>query len=730
MSLPDQAKWGWRDLVMLLVLFLAATVALWWFWARAPHPSSDTTMAIYRAFEVDRSIQQRLLYPRWAMDFNFTYGAPLLEYRPPLVHYLLPLFNWVGLGWIDAARATATLELLLAASGMYVYGRYLFGGRRPAFIAAAAYLLAPYLLADINERGAIGEAMALALLPWLFWSTDRALSEDGRFGPWLAALFAGLLVLAHNIVAFIAMPVLVFYVVMSAWHDRSWRRVPALAAAVALGLGLSAFYWLPAFLERDSAQIVARMGLNISQWLAPLWQWVQSQVTFDYSGDLRFRLALWQALVLAGATVRLFLWRGRLRFRLAVFAGIAVCLLLLQLQASLFLWTAVPLTQYIQFPWRLLGIVAFCIAILAGSLFTWRPLTGSAGWLAIFAVAGIMLWAGTARLAPQFRPDWGQIAETQISLDGLFDRGRSYFTVFSDFLPSAVKVNTTDLPMPRAPGEAVAPPMTYVPDITVTRDGPARLDLKVHAEQPFTLRLHRFFFPGWQVYADGKTVPTGPSGDLGLVTAGMPAGDYAAAIRFEETPVRRAADIISVVCLAIWLAIGIATRPARPVLIGFAFASAAAIVLLFARHGTGQALRQPTPYAVTFQGEIRLLGYDLPDKDWRPGDDIPLNLYWLATQAPERDYKVFIHVIEPDDSARVAQSDSAPILGYSPTSRWEPGEIIVDEHLVHLDETIPPGIYKLLIGLYDPETLQNLPVRDSPQVLPGDRVMLAEFNVN
>jgi hypothetical protein len=272
--------------------------------------------------------------------------------------------------------------------------------------------------------------------------------------------------------------------------------------------------------------------------------------------------------------------------------------------------------------------------------------------------------------------------------------------------------------------------MRDVPEIAVSREQATQLDLYVRAQHPFTLRLHRFFFPGWQVYAGGKALPTGPSGELGLVTAELPAGDYAATVRFGETPLRRFADIISVVSFALWIAGGIAIRQARPVLLALVMAAALAAILLVARHGTGQAPREPTPYPANFQDEIRLLGYHLPKEKWRPGDDLPLRLYWLAQRAPAKDYKVFVHIIKPDDSAPVAQSDSAPILGYSPATRWEPGEIIVDEHSVHLDANTPPGNYSILVGLYDPETVKNVPVRDAPQVLPGDRVGLAQFEVN
>jgi hypothetical protein len=797
--------WGRRDAVMLALLGLVAVFAMRWYWGRAPHPYSDTTMAIYRAFEVDRSIGQQVLYPRLAMDFNFTYGAPLLQYRPPLVHYVIPILHWAGLGWIAAAKATATLELLLAGLGMYVYARWLFGDRRAALVSAAVYLLAPYLLTDIHERGAIGEAAALAVLPWLFWAMHRTLSKSlFDLWPWLSALFIALLMLAHNIIAFLAIPALLLYICLLAWRGRASSETPGMAAALvalALGLGLSAFYWMPALLERNYAQIVSNMlQESPGSQLPPVREWIQRSVVFDYWGPLRYRLSLWQAIL----AIIVALWvalparfRSRratseivskeLRFNVALLVGITAGVMLLQLDVSRPLWEIVPLARFIQFPWRLLSIAAFCIALMAGFLpfgtfgllstardlvhrmFRRHRLTGTpagsplseessrsaqwVGWIVAASLLAVILYASTSMLAPQYNPNVNQLSEDAVSLEGLLERGRSYFTLFDDFLPVGVKVDTESLANPRPAPDADLSPMTDVPTITVTTDRPFRLDLQVHADQPFTLRFHRFFFPGWQVYVAGRPVPTGPSGDSGLVTANLPSGEYPVTVQFGRTPVRSLADIITVVSLFAWIAAGVLIRRARPVLIAMAAALILVAALLLAHHGTGEPPRRPIAYPADFgvedatglptsssqspgavsgedqKAEVRLLGYHLPDVTWRPGDDLPLHLYWLAPRTPAGNYKVFIHLVTPDDSARPAQSDSTPVLGYSPTTWWEPGEIIVDEHHVHLDESVPPGRYWLLIGMYDAETLQNLPVHGAAKVLPGDRVVLTEIEV-
>jgi hypothetical protein len=726
---PQTLPWGRADWIALALIAAGTVAALWWYWGRTPHPYSDTTMAIYRAFEVDRSIARRLLYPRWAMDFNFAYGAPLLQYRAPLVHYLIPGFHWAGLGWINAARAVASLALFLSGAGMYVYARWLFADRRAALASATAYLFAPYILANIHERGALSEAAALAVLPWLAWAAHRALEEKGALWLWLTALLTALLVLAHNIVAFVAVPFLLGLLGVLAWRERGWRSLAAVIGAMTLGLGMSAVYWAPALFERDHAKIAENMLQDFGQWLASAGQVVQRSLTFDYWGLDRFRLALWQAVVaLAAALLLAFGPRHR-----ALLIGLLVltvgAILVLQLDAAKSFWESAPLVRFVQFSWRLIGLAAFCVALTAGYLMTGTRLTGPAGWGAVAGLAAWIAVAGLAQLGPASYPHTEAITDADITLQELSERGRSYFTIFNDFMPVGVALSPPELLEPRPESDPRREPMGTVPEVVVREDRPNSLGLRVNASEPFTIRFHKFYYPGWQVVADGRDLPTRAEGALGLVTADLPAGAYEATIVFRQTPLRRVADVVTVASWLAWLVAGLLIRPARRVLaalglVMFLFGALGAV-----RHGLGEPARRPVERRVNFEDTLHLLGHHIPAGEWHPGDAIPVTLYWLVQRSPEVDYTIFLHLAALDDSGKVAQDDSRPVNGYGATTRWEPGEVVVDEHSLRLGEDVPPGRYRLLAGVYDPATLQNLRTLGAPDVLPGERVVLAEVEV-
>jgi len=112
-----------------------------------------------------------------------------------------------------------------------------------------------------------------------------------------------------------------------------------------------------------------------------------------------------------------------------------------------------------------------------------------------------------------------------------------------------------------------------------------------------------------------------------------------------------------------------------------------------------------------------LTGYhvDLPALS---GARFPVRLYWQARQKTEVDYTVFVHLTDGSGTLW-GQHDSQPRNGYYPTSLWEEGELIEDEHLVPISPDAPPGEYHLLVGLYLLKTGERLPVFE----LKGSRVL-------
>jgi len=132
---------------------------------------------------------------------------------------------------------------------------------------------------------------------------------------------------------------------------------------------------------------------------------------------------------------------------------------------------------------------------------------------------------------------------------------------------------------------------------------------------------------------------------------------------------------------------------------------------------------------LTFGDGIRLLGYRLEENCTTPGDYFSLVLYWEALAEMSESYTVFVHL--RDDSGQTwAQADGLPVNGTYPTWAWLRGETVEDEHLVLLDKTVPPGTYRLAVGIYELDTLKRLGVTGQTGEALGDEVLLqAPFEV-
>jgi hypothetical protein len=136
----------------------------------------------------------------------------------------------------------------------------------------------------------------------------------------------------------------------------------------------------------------------------------------------------------------------------------------------------------------------------------------------------------------------------------------------------------------------------------------------------------------------------------------------------------------------------------------------------------GPALEERSLEA-SFEDGIELTACAFDAGPLAPADVLHVRLSWRSLQTRESDYTVFVHLI--DEGERVwAQHDSQPGGGYRPTSSWQPGEEISDNHGLALPGDIPPGEYRVAVGLYDASTGERLLVTTSDQGAPTDRVVV------
>jgi uncharacterized membrane protein len=114
------------------------------------------------------------------------------------------------------------------------------------------------------------------------------------------------------------------------------------------------------------------------------------------------------------------------------------------------------------------------------------------------------------------------------------------------------------------------------------------------------------------------------------------------------------------------------------------------------------------PFDADFDGQIRLLGYDLTLDSNSSAADI--RLYWQAQTRLDTSYTVFAQLLDQAGSVR-AQADSVPQDGGYPTVWWLPGEIVAHDVALEFPSVPTQGAeYRLIVGLYDPTSGDRLAV--------------------
>jgi 4-amino-4-deoxy-L-arabinose transferase-like glycosyltransferase len=125
---------------------------------------------------------------------------------------------------------------------------------------------------------------------------------------------------------------------------------------------------------------------------------------------------------------------------------------------------------------------------------------------------------------------------------------------------------------------------------------------------------------------------------------------------------------------------------------------------------------------------IRLIGYEVSGTA-RSGEALRPRLYWQAQAPIDENYTVFVQLFDERGDLR-AQHDCQPQRGDYPTSVWQRGEVIWDVHGIALPSDLPADTYRLVAGMYLPESMERLPVFDGTgRRLPDNLIPLGEIQV-
>ncbi|HPL27052.1 MAG TPA: glycosyltransferase family 39 protein [Anaerolineae bacterium] len=753
-------------LKLAVVALLAAGASLPFLSAR-PTASIDGPLHLYRLVELDHCLSLGQWFPRWTPDLVQGYGFPLFNFYPPLCYYLAELWHLLGASLARSLNLTFLLCAVLSGVFMYLLARD-WAGEAGGVLAALLYIYAPYALYNAIYRGGLAEVLAWALAPAVLWGFHRLLLE--RRARWLAvaSLSYAAFLLAHHLSALTFTPLLILLVAGHWLQQRSWRALGWALLALALAIGLSAFFTLPAFFEKGLVQIdrvFAPAGFDFHNhfvsWRALLAGPARTDVSLMNPESARPIGWIQIGLALIGA---LGLLAVRAKERAWYLAALAVGLVLFGMMQGFAapVWQALVLLKYLQFPWRLLAPLSLVLAFAGGGvgLLLWRA---KSAWLErglVAAVAlGLLFYSAPLLYCRQYRapsanPSLGDLLE--------FERSSWLVSLTSnlDYLP--IWVGELPASSPMAAQYAAAAPVTWLdgqalpPGVELQQATYGLNDMQFAFDSPvpFQALVNQYYFPGWRAYVDGAAAAVQPVAPHGLIGVDLPAGAHQLRLRFEDTPLRTAANLVSLCSLVALAGVAwagrrrAAERGGAPVagralgVVGWALLALAVVCFIALKaawldrtdnwfkvtslHDNRVAGMQ-TAVQANFGNEMLLLGCDLPAQPVAADEPLPIRLYWTALRKMGTEYSTSVQLV--DGQGRLwGQQDSWHPGGY-PTVRWEAEAYNLDTHdLVALPGT-PPGEYWVRVAVYVPATLQGLDVLDGNGAPVGTSIVLGTVQV-
>ena len=436
-------------------------------------------------------------------------------------------------------------------------------------MSATLYTYFFYHSVVVYVRGALAEFFTLAILPWVFLSLDNLFKKPTIKSSILFGLAFALLILTHPLIAYPAVffiaAFFVFYFFAS-YDKLGFFKNFSLGAF--FGLGLSAFFWLPSYVERKYTlvdNILTRELANYKIHFVYLKQFWYS--AWGYGGSLAgsedgltFQLGKIHILVI-GLSLAAFIFylfgrnksKETIRYFLFSFF-LLIFSLFMASNLSSAVWDKIQYLWYLQFPWRFLTFTTFFVSVVGGlSIFFLKEKFRL--WATLLAV--LLFLFTIVRYEKYFSPSV-YVNKSDKQLTRFEEIAWRVSKTSFEFAPLGIKtakteLGTTTIGLTRK--ELKTDPYEInltLPDaikIETVVDLFSRKQFNIQAALPVIFRLNTFNFPGWRAYLDGRQIAINDKNDYKLITVSVPEGKHSLKFAFANTPIRTMANYLSILSI-------------------------------------------------------------------------------------------------------------------------------------------------------------------------------------
>lgn len=538
-------KNDWLILALILLISLFSMRSLF---HRGFYSSHDGEHQIIRLIHFVKGLKDGQIPVRWAGPPALNgFGYPLFIFTYRLPFYLATPFYLIGFSLTDSIKAVFILTYLFSGVAMYLAQRKIWQDRLAALVGTILYLWVPWRFSAIFVRASLGSSVCYSLFPLFLWSLF-SLQEKSSFKGTLIGIFslAGLM-LSHATFFFGALPFLMAMALFLIFKSQSRKALTERYLLVFIvALGLSAFYWLPAIAEKKYTVVFHVFSGYYRQHFVTLKQLLYSKWGYGLShpgaerDEMAFQVGIpqWLTILLSSGLLIINYWRKKkiAQFSLLLIALFALSIFLMT-PTSDFVWVIVSFVYQYDFPFRLLGVAILLSSLLGGDLL--KKLKEDRLFkifrfpLAFFLIS-LALYANRNHLRVNEYTYWPDAYYENLGASSSsYDEYRPEW-VMIQYLPGRDEALTVE------EGKAKINSQTI-------RSHQQKFQIAVQEESLF--RINTIYYPGWQLFVDGKKKEMRAPYKQGLSQFSLSPGEYQVVFKFKRTGDRIVAEIISLLTL-------------------------------------------------------------------------------------------------------------------------------------------------------------------------------------
>ena len=533
-----------QTLPFLIILLLCVPVILPYF-NSGYFPTHDGEWAVVRLGDMFRTLRDMQFPPRYSGALNFGYGYPLFNFAYPMPYYIGVIFNLFLHSFILSIKLLFILSVLLSAVFMYSASSKLWSNKWSGIVSSILYIYLPYRMVDLYVRGSVGESIAMILFPFILLFALRLFeSPFSRITVLMLSVSIGALVMTHNIMTILFLPVLVLFIGIRIFIEKRFDVLQTFLLCLFFGAGLSFFFWFPALYEKSYILLskipIADRNLYFvpfDKLIIPSWDYG----TPTEKGAFTYQLGLGQiGVIIVSFFILLFSFiKSKFiqtpikKFAIIILFSYVICLLGTFSISSL-IWTNTPLLSEINYPWTLLSQLGFLSSLLAGFL----VIEGREIKIIVF----IMAIVAVAQVYPYARP-----VKYSYYSDQYYLTNEATTTSSQELMPLWV----TDRPTKHFTDKVEV--LSGNATISNTVYNSNSVKFKFTAASDTVFKINTIFYPGWRAYINGVETKIDYQNPQGVMT--ISAGKYADSVElfFIETFPRAIANGVSILTFLVLL---------------------------------------------------------------------------------------------------------------------------------------------------------------------------------